>query len=92
MQKYLANIESQVNEINGKGDLQSDVGTILGIIVYGIGIIAVIVVIIGGIYIMMSQGDPGKVKRGKDTVLYCVIGLIVVLCAWAIVKFVLGIF
>lgn len=50
-------------------------------------------IIIGGFNFMTSAGDPGKVKKGKDTILYGIIGLVVALLAFAIVNFVLnGIF
>lgn len=88
--EILATIEEQVKDINGNGNLRSDVGDVLNIIIYVIGIAAVIVIIIGGINIVVSQGDPSKVKKGKDAVLYGVIGLIVTISAWAIVRFVLN--
>ena len=59
--------------------------------VFGIiGIVAVIMIILGGFTMMTSSGDPGKVKKGKDTILYGVIGLVVALLAFAIVNFVLA--
>ena len=69
--------------------VQSILNWIFGII----GIVAVVMVIIGGFNLMTSSGDPGKVKKGKDTILYGIIGLIISLLAFAIVNFVLnGIF
>ena len=47
-------------------------------------------IIIGGINYALSQGDPGKVKKAKDTILYGIIGLVVALLAFAIVQFVLS--
>ena len=46
-------------------------------------------IIIGGLYYVTSQGDPGKVKRGKDTILYGIVGLVIAFLAIAIVNFVL---
>jgi multisubunit Na+/H+ antiporter MnhB subunit len=46
-------------------------------------------VIVGGVFYMLSQGDPGKVARAKNTILYALIGLIVSLLSFAIVNFVL---
>ena len=63
--------------------------SILSTVFVWTSIIAVIVIIIGGIFYMTSQGDPGKVSRAKNTILYAVIGLIVSLLAFAIVNFVL---
>ena len=58
-----------------------------------IGIVAVIMIILGGFNMMISSGDPGKVKKGKDTILYGIIGLVIAILAFAIVNFVInGIF
>lgn len=54
-----------------------------------LGIVAVIMVIIGGVNYLTSQGDPTKTKKGRDTILYGIIGLIIALLAYAIVNFVL---
>ena len=55
-----------------------------------VGIIAVIMLIVGGAQYVMSQGDPSKVVKAKQIILYSVIGLMVALLAFAIVNFVLG--
>ena len=54
------------------------------------GIIAVIIIIVGGIYYTTSQGDPGRVVRAKNTIIYAIIGLIITLLAAAIVNMILG--
>jgi len=71
-------------------DLMAGIKLILGAVFGIIGVVAVVMIILGGISYATSQGDPGKVKKGKDTILYGVIGLIVALLAFAIVNFVLG--
>jgi hypothetical protein len=55
-----------------------------------VGIIAVIMIIIGGIRFIVSDGDSGKVSTAKNTIMYALIGLILVAFAQTIVKFVLG--
>lgn len=55
-----------------------------------VGIISVVMIIVGGIRYITSGGDSGKVSSAQNTVLYAVIGLIVVALAQVIVKFVLG--
>jgi hypothetical protein len=52
------------------------------------GGIAVLFVIYGGYQYMTSQFDPEGTKKGKDTVLNALIGLIVVILASTIVKLV----
>lgn len=55
-----------------------------------VGIISVVMIIVGGIRYITSGGDSGKVSSAQNTVLYAVIGLIVVALAQVIVKFVLS--
>lgn len=53
------------------------------------GIISVIMIIIGGYWYVLSAGDPQKVKKAKDTILYAAVGLVISLMAWTIINFVL---
>lgn len=77
-------------EVGDKTDtLNENVTNILNAVIGVLGIVAVIVIIIGGVTYMTSSGDAGKVKKAKDTILYGVIGLVVVALAFAIVNFVI---
>ena len=55
-----------------------------------VGVIAVIMIIIGGLRYITSGGDSNNTKGAKDTILYAIIGLVVVAMAQVIVKFVLN--
>ncbi len=55
-----------------------------------VGIIAVIMIIIGGIRFVVSNGDSNKVTTAKNTIMYALIGLVLVAMAQVIVKFVLS--
>ena len=87
-----SNVSDGVNSVNNgnQTELMPVVKNIITAIIGIIGIIAVVMIIIGGISYATSQGDPQKVKKGKDTILYGIIGLVVALLAFAIVQFVLG--
>ena len=63
---------------------------ITNVILYIVGIIAVIMLIIGGIKYVVSGGDSKKVTDAKNTVLYAIIGLIISFLAFAIVNFVIS--
>lgn len=63
---------------------------IINVILGVIGIVAVAVIIIGGVMYTTSAGDPGKVKKAKDAILYGIIGLLIALLAFAIVNFILS--
>lgn len=54
-----------------------------------VGVISVIMIIIGGLKYITSGGDSGNVSGAKNTILYAVIGLVVVALAQVIVRFVL---
>ena len=51
-----------------------------------IGIIAVVMLVIGGIRYMISGGDSKKITDAKNTVLYAIIGLIICLLSAIIVN------
>jgi len=53
-------------------------------------ILAVGMIVYGGFMLLTAQGDPARIKRGKDVVLYSVIGVILVMLAYAIVNFVMN--
>ena len=84
------NIDPTIDTIKGGGDLKDNVINILNVIIGALGIVAVVVIILGGVTYMTSSGDANKVKKAKDTILYGVIGLIVVVLAAAIVNFVVS--
>jgi len=54
-----------------------------------IGIIAVIMIIIGGFRFIVSNGDSGKITSARNTIIYALVGLILAALAQIIVKFVL---
>ena len=74
-------------------DLFGDTGVfkqVTNTILYIVGIIAVIMLIIGGIKYVISGGDAKKVTDAKNTVLYAIIGLVISFLAFAIVNFVIS--
>lgn len=74
-------------------DLFGDTGAfkqVTNTILYIVGIIAVIMLIIGGIKYVVSGGDSKKVTDAKNTILYAIIGLIIAFLAYAIVNFVIS--
>ena len=81
-----------VKPVGGEGatdTLTNDVTTIINAVIGILGLVCVVVMIIGGINYMTSAGDAGKVKKGKDTILYGLIGLVVCGLAFALVNWVI---
>jgi len=79
-----------VSSSSNKNNLMDTVNTIINVIIGVIGFVAVVVIILGGVQYTTSAGDPGKVKKAKDTILYGIVGLVIALLAFAIVNFVLS--
>jgi hypothetical protein len=72
-----------------RGRFQTTLERIINIISVIVGVIAVIMIIYGGFRYITSGGKPESVKGARDTILYGIIGLIIVALAQIIVKFVL---
>lgn len=64
--------------------------TIVEIMLFIVGAIAVIMLIIGGIRYITSGGAQDQITAAKNTIMYSIIGIIVALLAYAIVQFVVG--
>lgn len=65
-------------------------GKVVNILSYIIGGICVIMIIIGGFRYIVSGGDQSGVSGAKNTILYALVGLAIVIFAQVIVKFVIG--
>ena len=73
-----------------KTDADVVMNNILNVAFWGLGVTGVVMLIFGGIQFMTSQGDTAKAQKARMTILYSVIGIIVVIAAGAITNFVLG--
>ena len=81
---------SDLNSASNQNDLMATVNKIINIVIGVIGFAAVAMTIYGGVQYTTSAGDPGKVKKAKDTIMYGIVGLVVAILAFAIVNFVLS--
>jgi hypothetical protein len=72
----------------GQTTVNSAVKTAINILSLVVGIIAVIMIIIGGLKYIMSSGDSSNINSAKNTILYALIGLVVVALAQVLVRFV----
>ncbi len=63
--------------------------TAINILSIVVGIVAVIMIIVGGFKYITSNGDSGAVSSAKNTILYAIVGLVIVALAQIIVRFVL---
>lgn len=75
---------------NGTTKINNLITTIVNIFSAVVGVISVIMIIVGGFQYITSGGDTGKVGTAKTTIIYAIVGLIVVAFAQFLVQFVLN--
>lgn len=68
----------------------SNIDNILNLVFMIGGMVAVIMVIVAGIYYSLSLGDPAKTAKAKNVIIYAVVGLVIMTLAVSITKFILG--
>ena len=72
------------------GEIDSTIQTAVDIISIVVAVIAVIMIIVGGIKYVTSGGDAGSTKSARDSIIYAIVGLVIVSIAQFIVRFVVG--
>jgi len=79
--------------VEGENNLRPTIQGILNVVISVLGLIAVIMIIMGGFTYITSAGDTAKLTKARNTIMYGVIGLVIAVLAFAIVNFVLdGVF
>lgn len=71
-------------------DVNNFVGNLMDVLIWIVGVAAVIMIIVGGVKYITSGGDANKLTSAKNTILYSVVGLVVALFAYAIVTWIIG--
>ena len=70
--------------------LDTTIANVVNLISLVVGVAAVIMIIVGGFRYITSGGNQEGVKSAKNTIIYAIIGLVIVALAQIIVKFVLN--
>ena len=71
------------------GSINNIIKWVLDIFSVIVGIAAVVMIVVGGLKYTISGGDSTRVSGAKDTILFAIVGLVVVALAQIIVHFVL---
>ncbi len=74
----------------GSGDVRQTAARIINVALGFLGIIAVVIVLMGGFKYMISGGNEEKVGEAKKLIVSGIIGLAIILSAWAITSFVVS--
>ncbi|MDO4684870.1 MAG: hypothetical protein Q4B06_04185 [Candidatus Saccharibacteria bacterium] len=89
-QQVLGGLQSVDNNNTTADTLPEGIKSVINMMLFIAGAVAVIMIIIGGIRFVTSNGDASSVTAARHTILYAVIGLIVIILAYAIVNFVVS--
>ena len=71
------------------GNLIDTISSIIRVALGFLGIIAVVIILLGGFKWMTSGGNDEKVKKAKQLIFQGIIGLVIVLSSYAIASFVI---
>lgn len=78
------------NPLGGTTSIPALIGNVISALLTIAGALALLMFIWGGLQMVISQGDPGKITKGKDTLKYAVIGLVIIFSAYAMVDAVIN--
>jgi hypothetical protein len=67
--------------------VNSIIATTVNVLTFVVGIAAVIMIIIAGLRYITANGDASSIQGAKNTLLYAIIGLVVVVFAQTLVRF-----
>lgn len=87
----LTNVQSGVTTTEtaaGGLTMQQVINTVIGTMLFIVGLLAVIMLIYGGIRYVTSHGDKAQVTAAKETIMYAVVGLVVAIAAFAVVQWI----
>lgn len=70
-------------------DIRTTIGNVIKVFLGLLGIIAVIIILLGGFKWMTAGGDAAKVERAKKTLINGVLGLVIIISAYAITAFII---
>jgi cytochrome bd-type quinol oxidase subunit 2 len=82
--------DCQVDPEEAGSTVNTILSNVINIFSIIVGVVSVIMIIVGGLKYITSGGDSGNVSGAKNTILYAIIGLVIVALAQVIVNFVLG--
>jgi hypothetical protein len=84
-------VPSNVSEATGgQGSARELIKTILNFFLGFLGLLAVIMIIFGGMLYVSAAGDQGKIDKGKKILMYAIMGIVIILLSFAIVNTILG--
>jgi hypothetical protein len=79
--------KSSTNPISGPNGIILDVANIIA---FAAGVAAIIMIIVSGIRYITANGESNSISSAKNTLIYSIVGIVVIVSARAIIGFVIG--
>jgi cytochrome bd-type quinol oxidase subunit 2 len=79
-----------VDTAGANSKINSILKTVINLFSLIVGVVAVIMIIVGGLRYITSGGESSNVSTAKNTIIYAIVGLVIVALAQFIVHYVLG--
>jgi len=70
------------------GQLPIIIGTVISAALGLVGVIFLILMVYSGFMWMIARGDEGKVEKSKETMINAIIGIVIVVAAYAITSYI----
>ena len=77
-------------EINSLQQVLVLVGNLISILMFVAGFVAIAFIIVGGFTYITSAGDPSGIKKGKDVITNAIIGLVIAMVSFGVVRYITG--
>ncbi len=74
----------------GSVSIGSLIKTVINLMSWAVGVVAVVMIIVGGFKYVTAAGDSNKLTSARNTLTYAIIGLVVVAFSQIFVQFVLN--
>ena len=77
--------------VNPLGDVHTPsklIGNVISSLLLFLGALATLMFIYGGFTLILSGGNPERIKKGQTTIVWAIIGLAVVLSSYGIMEFI----
>ena len=82
--------KTQTQKDNGLFGSKGILGKVADFLLVLVGVAGVIMIMVGGVQYSLSSGDPQKINKAKDLIIYAIVGIFVAFLARAIIGFVIG--
>ncbi len=83
---------SQICKKRNTNSIDPFIKDIVNILLYVGGVVCVVMIIMSGIKYTTSAGESGKVSSAKNTLVAAIVGLVIIVMAWAFVNWIVQFF